>query len=78
MQYVWDSVDVHWCAARRWVVRAVEPNGREEYIDDFGLLADAIEEAKLYAFSTDCGPQRGKAVQVFTKANVLKTTIKAA
>jgi hypothetical protein len=79
---VWEEVQVHWCQARRWVVRGViasgESQGFAEYLDDFESQADAIEEAKIYAFDTSCGPERARNVKVFTKNDTVKKVIEAA
>ena len=79
---VWEDVQVHWCQASRWVVRGViksdEGERFSEYLDDFSHQADAIDEAKIYAFDTSCGPARGLQVTVYTKDDRVKQRIQAA
>ena len=75
---VWQEVHVHWCDARRWVVRGIFDNGFSEYLDDFAIQTDAIDEAKIYAFDTSCGPERAWRVKVFTKNDTIKKVIEVA
>lgn len=77
-EMVWQEVHVHWCDARRWVVRGIFDNGFSEYLDDFAIQADAIYEAKIYAFDTSCGPERAWRVKVFTKNDTIKKVIEVA
>lgn len=75
--YVWERIDVYYNDSFQcWVVFAVNnpkhdsfSEGSEwgEALGDFRLRKDAIEEAKLYAFSTDCGPMRAPVVDIFRK-----------
>lgn len=82
-QFEWVEVQVHWCNARRWVVRGVYSfdehgivrNGApySDVLDDLATQKEAIERAKFFAFDTSDGkPQRGKAVKVFTQSGNIK------
>jgi len=81
--FEWEEVQVHWCNARRWVVRGVYSfdeqgivrNGMpySDVLDDLDTQKEAIERAKFFAFDTSDGkPQRGKWVKVFTRCGKTK------
>ena len=75
-QPVWREVQVHWCHARRWVVRAlVFSSDYADYLDDFATQKEAIDEALIYAFDTSCGPERAERVVVYTKNDDIKKII---
>jgi hypothetical protein len=61
--YAWEMITVHY-ERGLWVVTG----NPDENLGEFRLREDAIEEAKLYAFSTDCGPMRAPVVWVETKS----------
>lgn len=77
-QFEWVEVQVHWCNARRWVVRGVysfDEHGipYSDVLDDLDTQKEAIERARFFAFDTSDGkPQRGKAVKVFTQRGNIK------
>ena len=76
--YAWSSIKVKYCADQReWIVwghcNPKHPafDGRErEVISTERLRADAIAEAKLYAFDTSCGPMRAPHVDIYRKDGV--------
>ena len=76
--FVWSSIKVKYCADQKeWIVYAIPNPKHHSYdtrerkvIDGFRLRKDAIEEAKLYAFSTDCGPMRAPYVDIYRKDGV--------
>lgn len=73
---VWREVQVHWCHARRWVVRALPTrNDWGDYLDDFATQKEAIDEALIYAFDTSCGPERAERVVIYTKNDDIKKII---
>ena len=74
-QYVWKSVTVTYCHDEKsWVVTGIEntdDDPRHEVLATERLKADAIEEAKLYAFDTSCGSPRAPMVSLYTKSGKL-------
>ena len=78
--YPWERITVHYNDFfRRWVVTGINnpkhhayDGTRREGLGDFRLKRDAIEEAKLYAFSTDQegAPSRAPHVDIFRKDGV--------
>lgn len=77
-QFEWQEVQVHWCMARRWVVRGVYSFDKHgipysDVLDDLDTQKKAIERARFFAFDTSEGkPQRGKSVKVFTRCGKTK------
>ena len=84
-RYAWSSIKVKYCADQReWVVwghcnpKHHSYDGRErEVISTERLRKDAIEEAKLYAFDTSCGPMRAERVDIYRKDGVWLDSIHA-
>ncbi len=73
---VWREVQVCWCHARRWVVRALPTrNDWADYLDDFATQKEAIDEALMYAFDTSCGAERAERVVIYTKNDDIKKII---
>ena len=70
--YIWKTVQVHWCPERVWVVRFDDGSPLGELHDVFRTQAEAIEEAKLYAFDTSCGPARAPHITVYKQSGGIK------
>ena len=74
-QYVWKVVKVTYCHEdKAWLVtgiRNTDDDPRHEVLAAERLKADAIEEAKVYAFDTSCGAPRAPMVNLYTKSGVL-------
>ena len=71
--YVWSHVLVRYCHDEgSWFVEgktSTKDDPRKEVlIGGLRLRSDAIDEAKLYAFDTSCGPMRAPVVWVQTKS----------
>ena len=70
-QYVWKCVTVTYCHDEKsWVVTGIEntdDDPKKEVLATARLKADAIEDAKLYAFETSCGSPRAPMVSLYTK-----------
>ena len=84
--YAWSSIKVKYCADQReWIVwghcnpkhPASESRREREVISTERLRADAICEAKLYAFDTSCGPMRAPHVDIYRKDGVWLDSIHA-
>ena len=49
--------------------------GTEKHCPDHHRKEWALDDAKIYAFDTSCGPERAGKIEVYTKANKLIKTI---
>lgn len=78
-QFVWRSVQVKYCHDQKeWIVTGHEntdDDPRIEVLSTARLKAEAIEEAKLYAFDTSCGPQRAPSIAIYDKRGRLLDAI---
>ena len=76
MAKIWKEVVVayhqnfHW-----WQVWGCLADGSRDHLASSQFKIEAIEEARLYAFDTSCGPTRAHSVKVFTKAGKLQKFI---
>lgn len=74
-QYVWAAVCVKYCIDQgEWIVYGHFPKDqdkRPEVITTARLKADAVADAKLYAFDTSAGPQRAERVCTYGKRGQL-------
>ena len=76
MSKIWTEVvvkyqeNLHW-----WQVWGCLENGSREHLGASQFKTEAIEEARLHAFDTSCGPTRAHSVKVFTKAGKLQKFI---
>ena len=76
-KYVWSYVLVGYKSDYRgWVVFGVSGNHRE-VLASRRLKSEAIDEARLYAFDTSCGPMRAPVIWVETKAGQPQKSIYA-
>jgi hypothetical protein len=85
-QYVWKTVNVTYCHDEKaWVVTGIHntegnndpENWDGEVLATARLKADAIEDAKLYAFDTSCGSPRAPMVSLYTKSGKLFDSLHA-
>ena len=73
--FVWENVDVHYCDEYKvWRVAGYDKEGNSETISYLHHKADAIDDARIYAFDTSCGEPRGRAVHIYSKDGRLMKT----
>tara|TARA_R110000787_G_scaffold55251_1_gene127683 strand:- start:1341 stop:1580 length:240 start_codon:yes stop_codon:yes gene_type:complete len=76
MAKIWKEVvveyhqNLHW-----WQVWGCLADGSRDHLASSQFKMEAIEEARLYAFDTSCGPTRAHSVKVLTKAGKLQKFI---
>ena len=69
---VWEKIVVDWIEEFKvWTVGAYDEEGNREALSDHHRKEWALDDAKIYAFDTSCGPQRAGKIEVYTKANKL-------
>ena len=73
---IWEKVSVDWCEEwKSWLVGGYDLEGNREHLSEHHRKEWAIEEAKIYAFDTSCGPQRAAKVEVLGKRHQYIKTI---
>tara|TARA_B100000424_G_scaffold228899_1_gene190177 strand:+ start:121 stop:387 length:267 start_codon:yes stop_codon:yes gene_type:complete len=78
---VWEKITVSWVesgiwsfeaqAQKVWAVNAYDKEGNREALSEHHRKEWALDDAKIYAFDTSCGPERAGKIEVYTKANKL-------
>ena len=77
---VWTDIEVTWNNEfRYWEITGDNiESGQYEHLGLSDIKQDAVEDAKIYAFDTSCGPARGERVTIYSKAGKLLKTVEAA
>tara|TARA_R100000808_G_scaffold12485_1_gene31089 strand:- start:1463 stop:1735 length:273 start_codon:yes stop_codon:yes gene_type:complete len=77
---VWTNIEVTWNDDfRYWEITGDNiESGQYENLGLSDIKQDAVEDAKIYAFDTSCGPARGERVKIYSKAGKLLKTVEAA
>ena len=72
---IWKEIQVHWCPARVWVVRAIPFKGMHKVLDDLPTQRLARQVAELHAFGGRLQPQKALALKIFRKDGEVREII---
>ncbi len=69
---IWEKVIVDWSEEWQcWMVGKYDHEGNRKHLSEHHRRDWALDDAKIYAFDVQCGPQRAPKVEVYSKANKL-------
>ena len=77
-EMIWEKIIVDWIEEYKvWTVGAYDQEGNRESLADHHRKEWALNDAMIYAFDVQCGPQRAPKIEVYTKTNRLIKTIES-
>lgn len=73
---IWAKVVVDWCEEWNcWMVCKYDHDGNHTNLSEHHRKEWAIDDAKIYAFDTQCGEQRSPKIEIYSKKFKLLKTI---